>query len=236
MQQTGVITIDGPAGAGKTSTARALADRLGVAFLDTGAMYRGLAVAVLDRGIDPDDAAAVSAVASEVQLDFDWSAQPPTLLLDGKPMGGRLRDPDVTRASSQVAVDGRVRQHLVRAQQRMGRERPGLVTEGRDQGSVVFPDATVKFYLDATPEIRADRRIQQWLGEGRSVDESKVLGEIRQRDHRDSTRADGPLTCAGDAVRIDTSGVPIDQVIETMHDHVMRALSGVGDGCESEQR
>lgn len=224
LQQTGVITIDGPAGAGKTSAAQALAAHLGVAFLDTGAMYRALAVAVLDRGIDPDDAGAVADVASVIHIDFDWQSTPPTLLLDGQPVTDRLRDADVTRASSQVAVDGRVRQHLVAAQRRIGRERPGLVTEGRDQGSVVFPDATVKFYLDATPEIRAERRVQQSLQQGRTVDEAKVLTEIRERDHRDSTRADGPLTCPDDAVFIETADHPLEQVVEILHDRVEQAL------------
>ena len=212
-----VVTLDGPAGTGKSSVARALASRLGVAFLDTGAMYRAMAVRCLDEGIDPAlDADAVAELAQRASLQFDWATDPPELYADGHNVTERIRDADASTAASQVAVFPPVRQALVDAQRRIGQERRQLVSEGRDQGSVVFPDADVKFYLDAVPWVRADRRLRQLRQAGKDVDEQEILDEIVERDSRDAGRTCGPLVCPDDAVRIDTSDLTEQEVVDLL--------------------
>ena len=214
-----IVTLDGPAGSGKSSVARALARRLGWAFLDTGAMYRAIAVCCRDAGIDLAGAGA-SALARRVSLRFDWSTDPPALYADGRDVTQRIRDADVATAASRVAVLGPVRQVLVDAQRRIGWERRRLVTEGRDQGSVVFPDAQVKFYLDASPQIRAQRRLAQLRQAEVEADEQALLAEIGARDRRDATRTDGPLVCPADAIRVDTSDLTEAQVVDLLERHV----------------
>lgn len=221
-----VITIDGPAGAGKSTVARRLAQRLGVDFLDTGAMYRGVAAAALSAGLDPKDHVPVGRLAEQLHIAFDWSADPPRLKVDGVDLTGRMRDPDVTAAVSEIAANPAVRRVLVRTQRIIGKQHPRLVTEGRDQGSVVFPDATAKFYLDASPAVRAARRAAELRAAGREVDEHKLLEQIVYRDERDSTRSDGPLICPPDAARMDTSGMTLDEVVEHLAVHVNRAMEG----------
>lgn len=231
-----IITIDGPAGAGKSSVARRLADRLGMRFLDTGAMYRGVAAAVLDAGADPADAETTADIAGELHIRFNWDEDPPGLRIDGRDVSHRLRDPDVTEAVSQIATNRRVRDVLVRAQRKIGHEQPDLVTEGRDQGSVVFPDAPVKFYLDASPEVRARRRAEQLREAGHEADEAVILAQIRERDHRDSTRRDGPLIKPEDAIVIDSSDMSLEGVVEAMASRAARQLAAersAGEGAGS---
>lgn len=219
-----IITIDGPAGAGKSTVARRLAQRLALDFLDTGAMYRGVAAAAIDRGIDPKDAAAVGDLAESLHLTFNWSADPPRLKIDGIDMTHRLRDGDVTAAVSEIAGNSRVRSVLVRAQRLIGKQHPKLVTEGRDQGSVVFTDAVAKFFLVAKPEVRARRRAEQLAAAGQIADEQKILHQIVHRDQRDSSRSDGPLICPPDARKIDTSEMTLDQVVDRLAREVGQAL------------
>ncbi len=211
-----VITIDGPAGAGKSSVARRVAARLGLAFLDTGAMYRAVALAALRRGLDPADAAAVGELARGLRISFDWDTDPPHPMLDGVDVSQEIRDPRVSAAASKVAAIPAVRQVLVEAQRAIGRRHPRLVTEGRDQGSVVFPQATVKFYLDASAQERARRRVADLKALGRDADEAQVIREILERDRRDSTRSDGPLICPDDALRVDSSDLTQEQVIRRL--------------------
>lgn len=220
-----VITIDGPAGAGKSTVARQLAARLGLDFLDTGAMYRGLAAAAIDGGVDPADRHALADLAQRIRIAFDWAADPPRLEIDGRDVTHRLRDPDVTAAVGDVAANAPVRQVLVDAQRQIGRQHPRLVTEGRDQGSVVFPDAAVKFYLDASPQVRARRRAEQLREAGREADEQQILGQIVARDQRDSTRPDGPLICPHDAIRVDTSGMTLGQVVDHLAELVRQRVT-----------
>lgn len=223
-----IVTLDGPAGSGKSTVARLLAKRLGVEFLDTGAMYRGITAKALERGIDPvAEAYAVVELARHNPVGFDWASDPPRLLVGGGDCTHRLRDSDVTGRVSDVAAIPGVRQVMVDAQQRIGREHPRLVTEGRDQGSVVFPDADAKFYLDASASIRAQRRAEQIRAAGRHADFEQIRRDIIARDQKDSTRADAPLICPVDAERIDTSEMTTDEVLDLLERAVRGRMSNV---------
>ena len=199
-----VIAIDGPAGAGKSTVARALAARLGLEYLDTGAMYRGVTLAAMRHDIDPADVDAVAKLAETVSLDVGEHA----VLVDGVDVTTEIRSREVTAAVSAVAANSAVRAELVRRQRIWANERGGGVLEGRDIGSVVFPDAELKLYLTASPRVRAERRVSEAGGD---VDE--IEQAIARRDHYDSSRADGPLVEAHGAVVIDTTGLSIDEVL-----------------------
>ena len=218
-----VITIDGPAGTGKSTVAQAVAERLGFDFLDTGAMYRAIGLEALRREADLHDARELTYIAKHVRIEFDWSKRPPGVRVNGEPVGHLLRGGEATRAASYVAVVPAVREMLVAEQQRIGRERPDLVTEGRDQGTVVFPGAGLKFYLDATPAERARRRVAQLRHRGEIVDPQEVLNQIVARDQRDSGRSVGPLAVPPDAEVIDTTALTQEQVI----DRIVSRAAGV---------
>jgi CMP/dCMP kinase len=209
-----IITIDGPAGTGKSSAALAVAERLGFDFLDTGAMYRAVALEALRRGAKLDDVRELAFVARHCRITFDWGKHPPGVLLNGEPVGHLLRSGETTRAASYVAIVPAIREMLVTEQQRIGRERGDIVTEGRDQGTVVFPDAQFKFYLDATPAERARRRVAQLRARGEIVDYNEILNQIIARDHRDATRAIGPLAVPPGAHIIDTTTLSEAQVVD----------------------
>ncbi|MEM1329856.1 MAG: (d)CMP kinase [Planctomycetota bacterium] len=211
-----VITIDGPAGTGKSTVARLLARRLGLDFLDTGAMYRAAAAITLDHGIDPADSESVVAKLVSADLHFDWTTDPPAMLAWLEPVDDRIREPDVTDLVSVIAANPEVRSHLVRKQRIIAEQHPRLVTEGRDQGSVVFPNAAVKFYLDAIPEVRAARRAAQLREAGHEVDEAALVERIRERDRLDSTRSVGPLIIPEGATIIDTSSMSLDRVVDVL--------------------
>lgn len=211
-----VITIDGPAGTGKSTVARLVADELGFHFLDTGAMYRAVALAAVRRQADMNDERELAYIARHARIEFDWSQHPPAIRLNDEPVGHQLRSAQVTAAASQIAVVGAIRRQLVEQQRRIGRQLGRLVTEGRDQGSVVFPDARLKIYLDADPAERARRRVEQLRSRGETVDPAEILRQIIQRDARDSGRADGPLAIPADATVIDTTNLSQQQVIETI--------------------
>ena len=229
-----IITIDGPAGTGKSTVARLLAQRLGLDFLDTGAMYRCAAAIMLDRQLDPDEVGDFVSTVVGADLHFDWEADPPTILAWDSPMDHRIRQADVTAAVSRVAAIGELRTHMVRKQRIIAAQHPRLVTEGRDQGSVVFPDAEMKIYLDADPAIRARRRAEQMLAgrlaPGTDIDPAeleRLKAQIIERDRLDSTRADGPLVCPPDAVRVDTSGLGLDAVVSLLEDMVRAKIGAL---------
>ena len=199
-----VIAIDGPAGSGKSTVARAVAERLRLPYLDTGAMYRAVAFAAMRRGIDPEDAVPVADLASHVHLEVGE-----TVVVDGVDATIEIRSPEVTRAVSTVAANPDVRKQLVLRQREWVEEHGGGVVEGRDIGTVVFPEAELKVYLDAEDRERANRRSKEML----DLHYDQVAADIARRDHIDSTRPASPLSVAADAVRIDTTGRDIDAVV-----------------------
>ncbi|MBS1261871.1 MAG: Cytidylate kinase [Calditrichaeota bacterium] len=205
-----IITIDGPAGSGKSTTARLVAVQLGWQMIDTGAMYRAIGLAMLRDGIDPSDERAVCARIGAHALDLR-PGSPPAVLLDGEDVSGAIRTNAAARASSEVAVHRCVRDKLVAAQRRIGSERP-CVIEGRDTGTVVFPDAGLRIYLDAPVEQRAQRRLRD-LGDNPGVTLAEMIAQVRERDRRDRTRAIGPLVKAPGAVVIDTGGLTVERQV-----------------------
>ena len=219
-----IITIDGPAGTGKSTVAHRLAERLGLEYLDTGAMYRAAAVIALDRGIDPADGPTLAAAVNRAEMRFDWTQAPPPLMLGDRDVSRRIRDLEVSAIVSIVAAQTAIRRVLVQEQRRIAAEHPRLVTEGRDQGSIVFPDAPVRFYLDAEVSVRAERRMKQLAEAGKPADAEQVSQDIRRRDHIDSTRADGPLTRPDGAIDIDTNYRTAEQVVDLMESIARRRL------------
>lgn len=211
-----IVAIDGPSGVGKSTAARRLAKRLGVPFLDTGAMYRAIGLKVLESGIDPADRAAVEKVSAESELRLgrrdDGSFE---VLLDGEPVEARIRTPEVGEATSAISAHPEVRRRLVALQQEAAR-RFGGVLEGRDIGTRVFPDTPYKFYLDAHPGVRCRRRFEELTAAGAEVTYEQVVQEISGRDRRDSTRADSPLTRHPSHIFIDASELSVDEVVERM--------------------
>jgi len=200
-----VVAIDGPAGAGKSTIAKALASAIGIEYLDTGAMYRGVTFEVLRRGLEATDLDAVARIAREI----DFVQTRDTLSVNGADATAAIRTPEVDAAVSHVAANSAVREEMRTRQRSWITEHGGGVVEGRDIGSVVFPDATLKVYLVASPVVRAKRRVAQHGGD---VDE--IARAIAERDERDSTRDDSPLRRMPDAVIVDTSERSVDQVID----------------------
>jgi cytidylate kinase len=207
-----VVAIDGPSGAGKSTAGRAVAERLGYVFLDTGAMYRALALAALREGIPLDDAGAVAALAGRVRLHLQPGG---AVILDGQDVTSALRTQEVGAAASRVSVHPSVRRHMVARQREMG-QAGGVVMDGRDIGTAVFPDADVKFYVDAHPRQRAMRRHEELAQRGLPSDLNTIEREIRERDHADSTRAESPLTRAPDAIPLDTTELGLEEVVRRM--------------------
>jgi cytidylate kinase len=208
-----IIAIDGPAGAGKSTVARAVARRLGYLFINTGAMYRAVAWKALREGVPLNDA-GVGRLASESLIELTGDADSMRVLIDGRDITGEIATPHVGQAASIVSTISAVRRALVARQQEMGRG-GGVVMEGRDIGTQVFPNAEVKIYLDASSDARAQRRYDEDFARGVAVaSPEEMKEEIEQRDHRDKTRADSPLLRAEDAVYIDSSAMTIDEVVE----------------------
>ncbi|HEX9296909.1 MAG TPA: (d)CMP kinase [Polyangiaceae bacterium] len=224
MRVRPVVAIDGPAGAGKSTIARQLAARLGFTLVDTGALYRAVALASRIAGVAWDDDAGVAAVAQHLAASrlLALRADPDRgirVMLSGEDVSEAIRAPDMGMGASRVSAIGAVREALFQLQRAAGEE-GGVVLEGRDIGTVVFPDAEVKFFLTASPEVRAKRRYQELLERGEVVEYARILEEVRTRDHQDTTRAIAPLRQADDAVVIDSSSRTIDDVVSEMADRV----------------
>lgn len=208
---TAIITIDGPAGAGKSTVARRLAERLGFDFLDTGAMYRAVALTAMRRGVDLHNEAALAELAGAIDLRFDQGR----LLLDGEDVSEAIRTPEITAATKHAADNLEVRRRLIRFQREAAQGR-NIVTEGRDQGTLVFPDAQLKVFLTAGAEERARRRCEQLLAAGVAADFAEVLTAQQQRDAEDQSRPFGALVAAPDAFVMPTDGLSVDQVVDRL--------------------
>ncbi len=202
-----VIAIDGPAGSGKSTVAKRLAARLGLEYLDTGAMYRAVTFAALRRNLDPSDADDVARLAGKVEMSVDEA-----VTVDGVDATIEIRGPEVTRAVSQVAANPGVRKEMVRRQQEWATARGGGVLEGRDIGTVVFPDAELKVFLTARPEVRAERRSKEVA----DLDYETVAADIARRDALDQGREASPLEEAADALVVDTSDLDVDDIVEDL--------------------
>jgi cytidylate kinase len=206
-----VITIDGPAGAGKTSVSRRAAGELGLAYLDTGAMFRALALRLGQGGHERPEA-AIAAALDAMAFTLDGCGAGTRLLVDGEPLPESARTEAVGAMASKLAALPVVRAHLKAVQQALGRQ-TDLLAEGRDMGTAVFPEARCKIFLDASPEVRAGRRVAQLAALGRPADYEAILDAVKSRDHQDRTRAEAPLVAAPDALHIDTSALTEDEVV-----------------------
>lgn len=220
MEENLIITIDGPAGSGKSIVAEQLAQKLGIAYLDTGAMYRAVTWAVLERKVPLTDVEALTEVVRKSHLEYIRRGRQNTIFLDGQDVADAIRSPQVTNQAHILAAIPAVRELLVRRQQAIARQVGSLVTEGRDQGTVVFPQAGFKFYLDATAQCRAERRQKQLRQQGVQMSLEKVLFDQTQRDQRDSSRQVGPLKTAGDAIVVDTTDMSVEQVVEKLYRYI----------------
>jgi cytidylate kinase len=216
MGSAAVIAIDGPAGAGKSTAARRLAHRLGYVLVDTGALYRAVALASEERGISWDDGAALGRLARDLELELEPGPEGrPIVWIGGRDRSGDIRTPSISRGASDVSRHPEVRDALLDQQRQLGRD-GGVVLEGRDIGTVVFPDADLKVFLTASDEVRAARRLEELRARGLEASYEATLSEIRSRDAQDTGRAHAPLRKADDAVLLDTSQLDEDQVLEAL--------------------
>jgi CMP/dCMP kinase len=214
-----IIAIDGPSGSGKSTLGRMLARELNLLYIDTGSMYRAVALAVIEAHLDPTDRDAVTSLANRIDIDLEGDPESLTVSIDGRDVTERIRTESVTAMSSIVSTIPGVRRAMVERQRTMGRR--GAVLNGRDIGTVVFPDADVKFYLTAVPEERAVRRFKEdQVTSGSSSTLAQTLVEMIERDRRDSTRTDSPLKAADDAIVVDSTGRSIDEVFKQMLERI----------------
>lgn len=210
-----IIAIDGPSGAGKSTVGKALAERLGYLYIDTGAMYRAIALEMKRRAIGPEDERALSQLVTSIHLSFLPDGRENRLFCNGEDITHAIRTPAISRFASEISKNPIVREALVRMQREMG-QKGGVVLEGRDIGTVVFPEADVKFYLDAVPEERAKRRFKELVEKGLRVDFEETLKEVIERDQNDMSRRHSPLKRAEDAVLIDSTNRSVDEVVGEM--------------------
>jgi len=213
-----IIAIDGPSGAGKSTLGRMLARELGLLYIDTGSMYRAVALAVLESTLSETDDVAVGSLAQRIDIDLAGDPDSLRVTINGRDVSERIRAEDVTNMSSIISTIPAVRRAMVARQREMGQR--GAVMNGRDIGTVVFPDADVKFFLDAVPEERAERRLAEERETNPAADYDQTFADITERDRRDTTRADSPLMAAADAIVIDSTGQSIEEVFRRMMSEV----------------
>lgn len=220
-----IIAIDGPSGSGKSTLGRMLARALKLLYIDTGSMYRAVALAVIEARIDPNDHEVVTKLANQIKIDLEGDPDSLCVLLDGRDVTEQIRTESVTEMSSIVSVIPGVRRAMVERQRAMGRR--GAVLNGRDIGTVVFPDADVKFFLTAVPEERAERRFKEdQMTSSSAATLAETLADMIERDRRDSTRADSPLKAADDAILVDSTGKSIEEVFAEMMERISHGLHG----------
>lgn len=217
-----IVAIDGPSGAGKSSVTKALADRLGYLHIDTGAMFRVVALFAYRRGINPADTAALAAMCAGITIHFTAVDGVSRTLANGEDVSAAIRKPEISLLTSEVAAVPAVRNHLLEQQRRMG-EHGGVVLEGRDIGTVVFPDADVKFYLTASVEERGRRRCAELLAKGVSVTLEQTIADVIQRDNQDMNRHYAPLRRAADAIEIDSTDRSFEEVLALMEGYITRS-------------
>jgi cytidylate kinase len=234
MTRPFIIAVDGPSGAGKSTLGRRLARELGLLYIDTGAMYRAVALACARAGVATSDAEAVGEVARRASIRLEGDPDSLHVLLDGRDVSEEIRGEGVGREASVVSAFTEVRRELVRRQREMGSVGSGVVLDGRDIGTVVFPDADVKFFLTAVPEERARRRLDEEQASERGTSFEATLADINERDQRDATRDDSPLRIADDAIVIDTTEFSIDEVFQNMLRIVRDRQTGGGERGEVE--
>ena len=221
-----VLAIDGPSGSGKGTVSQRLAAELGWAFLDSGAVYRALALLAREQGVSPGEVDRLVEIAGKMEISFVPEENGVcSALVNGAEVSEGLRTEEVASLASQIAADPAVRAALLDKQRQFGRP-PGLVADGRDMGTTVFPGALLKIYLTASPEVRAERRYKQLKEKGFDVNLPRLLGEIRERDERDAGRKASPLKPADDAVIVDTSDMTIDEVVDHIRTLLQQRLPG----------
>ncbi len=215
-----IITLDGPAGAGKSSVAKSLARRLGITYLDTGAMYRALTLKALRLKADLEDEEALAALAAKTRIDFkELPDGTLNVTLDGEDVSTAIRSTEVTNNTFYIARAGKVRELMVKWQQAIGAGR-SIATDGRDQGTVVFPNAKYKFYMDADFDERLGRRLRELKQSGKTVDEAELRKDMLERDHKDMSRAVGPLKKADDAIVIDSTGYDVEGSVDLLMKYI----------------
>jgi CMP/dCMP kinase len=224
MKRNLIIAIDGPSGAGKSTLGRMLARELGLLYIDTGSMYRAVALAVLESSISASDDVAVGSLADQVDIDLQGDPDSLRITLGGVDVTDRIRSEEITHLSSIISTIPAVRRAMVARQRELGLR--GAVLNGRDIGTVVFPDADIKFFLTALPQARAERRYNEDRAQDPNVGFEATFADMTERDRRDSTRADSPLKIADDAILIDSTGLSIGQVFERMKLHIERKSGG----------
>ena len=218
-----IVTIDGPSGGGKSTVSRMLAAQLHYTYLDTGAMYRAVAYQCREKDIDLGDNGQLEALLAAIRLELlppEAGEDDVRVLVDGRNVGRDLRTPEMGMLASKVSALPLVRASLTRLQQQIGAS-GRIVAEGRDTGTVVFPDAAWKFFLDASPQVRAHRRVEQLRSKGEMVDEQQLLAQIIQRDRDDRERTIAPLKAAPDALIIDSTGLPVEEVVRLMYEKIL---------------
>ncbi len=225
MKRNLIIAIDGPSGAGKSTLGRMLARSLNLLYIDTGSMYRAVALAVMESSVSASDDIAVGSLASRVDIDLEGDPDSLKVILEGRDVTEEIRSEEVTDMSSIISTVPAVRRAMVKRQREMGRR--GAVLNGRDIGTVVFPDADVKFFLTAAPDERAQRRFTEEREQDTDVSFEVTFADMIERDRRDSTRADSPLKIAEDAIVVDSTGLSIDEVFEKMMAGIEKKSGGM---------